>query len=105
MDKTDKIVDPTIAKQLITRNLEEVIGADEILGLLEQGIPLRHYIGLEISGKLHVGTGLVCMQKVRDLQKAGVQCTILLADWHTWLNDKLQGDREKIRWLANNYFI
>jgi tyrosyl-tRNA synthetase len=89
---------------LITRNLEEVIGADEIPGLLEQGMPLRHYIGLEISGKLHLGTGLMCMQKVRDLQKAGVQCMILLADWHTWINDKLGGDRDKIRRIANGYF-
>ncbi len=90
--------------RLITRNLEEVIGADEIPDLLEQGMPLRHYIGLEISGKLHLGTGLMCMQKVRDLQKAGVQATILLADWHTWINEKLGGDREKIRHVANGYF-
>src|SRR5438045_1783791 len=83
--------------QLITQNLEEVIGADEIPGLLEQGLPLRHYIGLEISGELHLGTGLMCMQKVRDLQKAGIQCTIFLADWHTWINDKLGGDRDKIK--------
>lgn len=99
-----KIADPTQAKALITRNLEEVIGADEIIGLLEQGIPLRHYIGLEISGKLHVGTGLLVMQKIRDLQKVGVQCTVFLADWHTWINDKLGGNRENIKWMANVYF-
>ena len=90
--------------QLITRFCEEVIGRDEITGLLEQGIPLRHYIGLEISGKLHLGTGLVCMQKVRDLQMAGIHCTIFLADWHTWLNDKLGGDREAIKRIAGGYF-
>ncbi len=89
---------------LITRNVEEVIGAEEVPALLEQGIPLRHYIGLEISGKLHLGTGLMCMQKVRDLQRAGVQCTIFLADWHTWINDKLGGDREKIKAIADGYF-
>jgi tyrosyl-tRNA synthetase len=90
--------------ELITRYCEEVIGADEIPGLLEQGIPLRHYIGLEISGRLHLGTGLMCMQKVRDLQLAGVQCTIFLADWHTWINDKLGGDREAIKQIAAGYF-
>lgn len=89
---------------LITRNLEEVIGADELPGLLEQGMTLQHYIGLEISGKLHLGTGLMVMQKVRDLQQAGVKCRILLADWHTWLNDKLGGDREKIRKIGMGYF-
>ena len=89
---------------LITRFCEEVIGRDEIPGLLEQEIPLRHYIGLEISGRLHLGTGLVCMQKVRDLQMAGIHCTIFLADWHTWLNDKLGGDREAIKRIAGGYF-
>jgi tyrosyl-tRNA synthetase len=90
--------------RLITRNLEEVIGASELPGLLEQGMTLRHYIGLEISGRLHLGTGIVCMQKIRDLQRAGVECTIFLADWHTWLNEKLGGDREMIRKVANGYF-
>src|SRR5260221_5031055 len=89
---------------LITRNLDEVIGADEVPGLLEQAKPLRHYIGLEISGRLHLGTGLLCMQKVRDLQKAGVHCVIFLADWHTWINDKLGGDREAIKTIAVGYF-
>ncbi|HLY29029.1 MAG TPA: tyrosine--tRNA ligase [Aggregatilineales bacterium] len=90
--------------ELITRYCEEVIGADELPALLEQGMPLRHYIGLEISGRLHLGTGLMVMQKVRDLQMAGVQCTIFLADWHTWLNDKLGGDRQAIKQIAGGYF-
>lgn len=90
--------------KLITRNLEEVIGADELPGLLQQEMPLRHYIGLEISGRLHLGTGPVCMQKIRDLQQAGIHCTVLLADWHTWINEKLGGDRQKIRRVAEGYF-
>ena len=90
--------------QLITRNLEEVIGADEVKTLLAQNLPLRHYIGFEISGRLHLGTGLMCMQKIRDLQRAGVRSTIFLADWHTWINDKLGGDREVIKRTAVGYF-
>ncbi len=89
---------------LIARNLEEVIGAEELPALLAQNLPLRHYIGLEISGKLHLGTGLMCMQKVRDLQRAGVHCIVFLADWHTWINDKLGGDRERIKRVAVGYF-
>ena len=98
------MLDTPARVQLITRYCEEVIGANELPGLLDQGVPLRHYIGLEISGRLHVGTGLVCMQKVRDLQMAGVHCTIFLADWHTWLNDKLGSDRELIKHIAGGYF-
>lgn len=89
---------------LITRHCEEVLGADEIPGLLEQNMPLRHYIGLEISGRLHLGTGLMCMKIIRNLQRAGVHCTVFLADWHTWINEKLGGDREAIKHIAHGYF-
>ena len=89
---------------LITRRVDEMIGADELPGLLNQNIPLRHYIGFEISGRLHLGTGLVCMQKIRDLQRAGVRSTVFLADWHTWINDKLGGNREVIQRTAVGYF-
>lgn len=89
---------------LVTRHTAEVIGVEEVAALFDQGMALKHYIGLEISGKIHLGTGLICMMKVRDLQKAGVHCRVLLADWHTWLNDKLGGDRERIREVADNYF-
>ena len=101
---TDTMTSTAERTRLITRNLEEVIGADEIPGLLEQGMPLRHYIGFEISGELHLGTGLICMQKVRDLQMAGILCTIFLADWHTWINEKLGGDRDRIKRVAVGYF-
>jgi tyrosyl-tRNA synthetase len=45
------------------------------------------------------------MLKVRDLQKAGVKCRVFLADWHTWINDKLSGDRELIKQVAEEYFM
>lgn len=89
---------------LITRNLEETITPEDLRSLLEQKEPLRHYIGFEISGKIHLGTGLMAMMKVRDFQKAGVRCRIFLADWHTWMNDKLGGDLQKIREVAVGYF-
>jgi len=65
---------------------------------------LKHYIGYEISGRVHLGGGLVAMAKVRDFQEAGVDCSVLLADWHTWINDKLGGDRDRIRRLAFSYY-
>lgn len=89
---------------LIERNAAEILGADELGPLLASGMPLQHYIGFEISGKAHLGTGLVSMAKVRDLMAAGVRCRVFLADWHTWINDKLGGDRELIRRIASGYF-
>ena len=41
---------------LITRNTEEVLVVDELRELIETGVPLNHYIGFEISGKVHLGT-------------------------------------------------
>lgn len=89
---------------LITRNLDEVLTREDLDRLIATGTPLRHYIGFEISGKIHLGTGLVCMGKIKDFVDAGVDCTIFLADWHSWINDKLGGDREVIRRMATEYF-
>ncbi|MDO8576930.1 MAG: tyrosine--tRNA ligase [Candidatus Daviesbacteria bacterium] len=89
---------------LITRNLEETLTEEELKALIESGTPLIHYIGLEISGKVHIGTGFAVLLKIKDLQEAGVKTTILLADWHTWLNKKLDGTLETARKMAREYF-
>lgn len=89
--------------KLITRNLEEVLTEEELKKLIESGKPLRHYIGLEISGKAHVGW-LFMMLKIKDLQEAQVETQILLADWHTWLNKKLDGTLETAKKLSRDYF-
>jgi|TARA_B100001079_G_C16293565_1_gene462111 tyrosyl-tRNA synthetase len=44
------------------------------------------------------------MSKVKDFMDAGVDCSIFLADWHSWINDKLGGDREVIKRVAGGYF-
>ncbi|MBI2017874.1 tyrosine--tRNA ligase [Candidatus Daviesbacteria bacterium] len=90
--------------KLITRNLEEVLTIDELKHLIDSDTPLKHYIGFEISGKVHLGTGLASMLKIKDLQEAGVQTTIFLADWHTWLNKKLDGTLQTARRMAREYF-
>lgn len=89
---------------LITRNLEETLTEEELKQLLESGKPLKHYIGYEISGKVHIGQGLFTMMKIKDLQEAGVKTTVLVADWHTWLNKKLDGNLETIKRLGKEYF-
>lgn len=90
--------------KLITRNLEETLTEEELKTLIESGSPLKHYIGFEISGKVHLGTGFASMLKIKDLQEAGVTTTILLADWHTWLNKKLDGTLDSARKMAREYF-
>ncbi len=91
--------------ELITRNLEEVITQEDVGKLIESNVPLIHYIGFEISGLIHLGTGLCTMLKVKDLQEAGVETRIFLADWHTWINRKLGGaDLETIKQIAVRFF-
>jgi len=90
--------------KLITRNLEETLTPEELKSYLDNEVTLKHYIGFEISGKVHLGTGLASMYKIRDLQKAGVETTVLLADWHTWLNRKLDGTLETATKMARSYF-
>ncbi|MFX1385505.1 MAG: tyrosine--tRNA ligase [Promethearchaeota archaeon] len=90
--------------KLIKRGTEEVLTEEDLQFYLETGIPLNHYIGFEISGKIHLGTGIICMSKIKDFIKAGVKCSVFLADWHSWINDKLGGDIEKIKKIAVNYF-
>ncbi len=90
--------------ELIKKNTEEIMTEDDLKILLDSGIKIKHYIGFEISGKIHLGTGLMCMSKVKDFMDAGIDCSIFLADWHSWINDKLGGDREVIKKVAGGYF-
>ncbi len=83
---------------------EEVLTVEELRELLQSGEKLRHYIGFEISGLIHLGTGLVSMSKLVDFQKAGIETTIFLADIHSWLNNKLGGDLDAIRRVAVTYY-
>src|SRR3990167_2923123 len=89
--------------KLITRNLEEVLTEEELKSLIESGTPLKHYIGFEISGKLHLGS-LFTLMKIKDLQDAGAETIIWLADLHSAINDKLDGNLETIKRVARGYF-
>lgn len=84
--------------------LEEIIKEEELISLLENEQSAKHYIGFEISGKLHIGSGIMTALVIKELQKLGVECNILLADWHTWINDKLGGDMDVIKEVAVGYF-
>ena len=71
-------------EELIKRNTVEIINEDKIKKFMKKG---SVYCGYECSGEIHLGH-LVTILKLLDLQKAGIKVKILLADWHTWLNQK-----------------
>ena len=88
----------------LIKNLAELITEDELRERLASGEPLTHYIGFEISGYVHIGQGIMSALVIKDLQALGVKCTIWLADWHTSLNDKLDGTKETAAKIGKGYF-
>jgi len=88
---------------LIDSDGTEVVTRDELIELFKTNSSPKHYIGLEISGFLHLGSLLTTGYKINDFMKAGVNCTVFLADWHTLINDKLGGDWDVITKVSKYY--
>lgn len=84
--------------QLVERNISEVITREELRELLERKAHPRAYVGYEPSGRVHLGH-MLTVNKLRDLQDAGFEVTVLLADMHAYLNRK--GSMEEMRELAD----
>ena len=97
MDVTEKV---TLIEKPPT---EEIITKEELIELLKTNSKPKHYIGLEISGFLHLGSLLTTGYKINDFIKAGVDCTVFLADWHTIINEKLGGNEENISKVSEYY--
>ncbi|MFH0818268.1 MAG: tyrosine--tRNA ligase [Candidatus Micrarchaeota archaeon] len=89
---------------VLRRPTEEILTREDLKQMFENEAHPRHYIGFEISGKVHLGTGLSTALKIRDFMEAGVKPTIFLADYHAWINGKMGGDLEKIQKVAKGYF-
>jgi len=90
--------------ELVKRDpTEEIVTLQELKELLETNEHPNHYIGFEISGPLHLGTLMIPGHKVNDLSKAGIKTKIFLADWHSYINNKLGGSWERIM-AATEYY-
>ena len=84
---------------LLARNAEEIVTAEELKNVLATNPSPRAYIGFEPSGLVHLGWALVA-NKIKDLVDAEFEVIIFFADWHAYINDKLGGDIERIRVCA-----
>ena len=85
---------------VLASHTEEIVTREELEQVLEQPKP-RAYIGFEPSGTVHLGWK-ICTNKIKDFLAAGFDFTVLLADWHAYINDKLDGDLEAIQ-LCGRY--
>jgi len=83
---------------------EEIITKEELRQLLETKEHPIAYDGFEPSGRMHIAQGIYRAININKMLKAGFKFKILIADWFAWLNNKFEGDIEKIR-LAGEYFI
>ena len=82
---------------MIKRNTVEIISEEELKELLKKD-EKSAYIGFEPSGKIHLGHYLQ-IKKMIDLQNAGFDITILLADLHAYLNQK--GELDEIKEIGD----
>ncbi|MFX1483144.1 MAG: tyrosine--tRNA ligase [Promethearchaeota archaeon] len=89
---------------LITGVGEEVVTKKELRILLEEKPNPIAYDGFEPSGLAHLPFGVFRALLLKDLIRAGVKFRIWLADWFAWINNKMDGDLEKIRHVGE-YFI
>ncbi len=76
----------------INHLIERILGTPSTLG----DDVIRCYVGYEPSGKAHVGW-LVQALCLRRILESGGNVLIYLADWHAWVNDKFNGDMDKIK--------
>jgi len=90
MDKLERLI----------ANTQEVVTIEELKTVLEKPNP-KAYIGFEPSGVVHLGWK-ICTNKIKDFLSCGFDFTVLLADWHAYINDKLGEDLEKIK-LCGRY--
>ena len=85
---------------LITRNLQEVVGEDELKAILAER-DLKVYLGTAPTGKPHVGY-FIPMFKIRDMLNAGSEIIILFADMHAFL-DNMKSSLEQLEFRTQYY--
>lgn len=83
---------------------EEIITEQELRELLKKNDHPIAYDGFEPSGLAPIHFGILRAIKLEDMLNSGCRFKLLLADWHAWINNKMQGDLEKIK-KAGEYFI
>ncbi|KAI8981715.1 tyrosyl-tRNA synthetase [Mycotypha africana] len=87
---------------LITRNLQEVLGEEELKKILAER-DLKMYWGTAPTGKPHIAY-FVPMSKIADFLAAGVEMTVLIADLHAFL-DNMKAPLELVQHRAKYYEV
>ncbi|HLD48964.1 MAG TPA: tyrosine--tRNA ligase [archaeon] len=83
---------------------EEIITREELRSLFETKTHPVAYDGFEPSGLAHLPFAVYRAINIEDMLKAGIHFKLWIADWFAWINNKMNGDLEKIR-RTGEYFI
>jgi tyrosyl-tRNA synthetase len=83
---------------------QEIILESELKQLMDEKKHPVAYDGFEPSGLAHLPVGIYRPLLINDLLAAGIKMKLLLADSFAWINNKFDGDLERIR-AAGEYFV
>lgn len=85
---------------LITRNLDEIRGADELKALLQERDPIIYW-GTAPTGRIHIGY-YVPLLKIADYLQAGCKVKVLIADIHAFL-DNIKSNLTQVKFRTQYY--
>lgn len=83
---------------------EEIVTQEELHDFLAKNNSYTCYDGFEPSGQMHIAAGILRAINVNKMIASGAHFKIWVADWHAYLNNKMDGDIEKIK-TVGKYFI
>ena len=90
--------------ELIKTVGEEIVTEEELRELLTNKKTFTAYDGFEPSGQIHIAQGILRAKNVNKITKAGGRFKMLVADWHAWANNKLNGNLDNIQ-TTGKYLI
>ncbi len=100
----EKILSAEKRLEKIKEIAEEIVTENELLELLRNKKKIIAYDGFEPSGQIHIAQGLLRAITINKLSSLGIHFKLYVADWFAMLNNKFQGDLEKIK-TVGEYFI
>jgi len=83
---------------------EEIVTEEELMALFSTKKRIIAYDGFEPSGQIHIAQGLMRALTVNKMTSLGIHFKFWVADWFAMLNNKYDGDLDKIR-TVGKYFI
>lgn len=90
--------------QLLSQVGQEIVTPQELTDFLATNDTYICYDGFEPSGQMHIAAGILRVINVNKMIATGAHFKMLVADWHAYLNNKMEGDLEKIQ-TVGKYFI